>query len=102
MRKRIKELKVKLEGLRARGRRTRERQRWPMVSLVGYTNAGKSTLLNALSSAGAYVDDRLFATLDVKTRQVYLGQERLALLIRHGWFYPAFAARPGCVLSIDA
>jgi GTPase len=80
MRKRIKELKVKLEGLRARGRRTRERQRWPSVSLVGYTNAGKSTLLNALSSAGAYVDDRLFATLDVKTRQVYLGQERLALL----------------------
>ena len=80
MRKRIKELKGKLEGLRARGRRTRARQRWPMVSLVGYTNAGKSTLLNALSSAEAYVDDRLFATLDVKTRQVYLGHDRLALL----------------------
>ncbi|MFU8780862.1 MAG: GTPase HflX [Kiritimatiellia bacterium] len=80
MRKRIKELKGKLEILRARGRRTRERQRWPTVSLVGYTNAGKSTLLNALSSAGAYVDDRLFATLDVKTRQVYLGPDRLALL----------------------
>ena len=80
MRKRIKELKGKLETLRARGRRTRERQRWPMVSLVGYTNAGKSTLLNTLSSAGAYVDDRLFATLDVKTRQIYLGEDRLALL----------------------
>ncbi len=80
MRKRIKELKGKLETLRARGRRTRARQRWPMVSLVGYTNAGKSTLLNALSSAEAYVDDRLFATLDVKTRQIYLGEDRLALL----------------------
>ena len=80
MRKRIKELKGKLEMLRARGRRTRARQHWPMVSLVGYTNAGKSTLLNAISSAEAYVDDRLFATLDVKTRQIYLGEERLALL----------------------
>jgi len=80
MRKRIRELKRKLEGLRAQGQRTRARQRWPMISLVGYTNAGKSTLLNALSSAGAYVDDRLFATLDVKTRQIYLGPERLALL----------------------
>lgn len=80
MRKRIKELKGKLEVLRLRGRRTRERQRWPTASLVGYTNAGKSTLLNALSSARAYVDDRLFATLDVKTRQVYLGPSRQVLL----------------------
>ena len=80
MRKRIKELKAKLEILRARGRRTRDRQQWPTASLVGYTNAGKSTLLNALSSAGAYVDDRLFATLDVKTRQIYLGPDRQVLL----------------------
>jgi GTPase len=80
MRRRIKELKQKLAVLRERGQRTRERRPWPMVSLVGYTNAGKSTLLNALSSAGAYVDDRLFATLDVKTRQVYLGPGRQVLL----------------------
>ncbi len=80
IRKRIKELKGKLKTLRSRGQRTREKQRWPTVSLVGYTNAGKSTLLNALSRADAYVDDRLFATLDVKTRQIYLGEDRLALL----------------------
>ena len=43
-------------------------KRWPSACLVGYTNAGKSTLLNALSRANAYVDDRLFATLDTKTR----------------------------------
>jgi GTP-binding protein HflX len=80
MRKRIKELKEKLLTMRSRGQRTRARQRYPKVSLVGYTNAGKSTLLNALSSADAYVDDRLFATLDVKTRQVYLGPNRHVLL----------------------
>jgi GTPase len=47
---------------------------------VGYTNAGKSTLLNALASADAYVDDRLFATLDVKTRQMRLPDGRDILL----------------------
>ncbi len=80
MRRRIKELKTKLQQLRERRQRTRDRRPWPVVSLVGYTNAGKSTLLNRLCSAGAYVDDRLFATLDVKTRQLYLGEGRMALL----------------------
>jgi GTP-binding protein HflX len=51
-----------------------------MVCLVGYTNAGKSTLLNALAPARAYVDDRLFATLDTKTRMVYMGEGRKILL----------------------
>jgi GTP-binding protein HflX len=45
------------------------------VSLVGYTNAGKSTLFNALTKAGVYVADQLFATLDTTSRRVYLGQE---------------------------
>jgi len=80
MRKRIRLLKKRLEQIRARQSRTRVRRPWPSVSLVGYTNAGKSTLLNALSSSHAYVDDRLFATLDTKTRRVHLAEGRDILL----------------------
>lgn len=80
MRKRIKDLKVKLEAIRGQRQRTRGRKAWPTASIVGYTNAGKSTLLNALSGADAYVDDRLFATLDTKTRQVYLADNKQVLL----------------------
>ena len=72
MRRRIKDLKVKLDGIQKRRQRTRDRQKWPLVCLVGYTNAGKSTLLNAFAAPDAYVDDRLFATLDTKTRLVHL------------------------------
>ena len=72
MRRRIKALKVKLEAIQKQRQRTRSRQKWPLVCVVGYTNAGKSTLLNAFSAADAYVDDRLFATLDTKTRLVHL------------------------------
>jgi GTP-binding protein HflX len=72
MRRRIKDLKKKLGNIQKRRSRTRERRPWPLVSLVGYTNAGKSTLLNAFSPADAYVDDRLFATLDTKSRRVRL------------------------------
>ena len=80
MRRRIRELKRSLETMQARRRRTRQRRPWPLVCLVGYTNAGKSTLLNAFARADAYVDDRLFATLDTKTRLVYLAEGRQALL----------------------
>ncbi len=80
MRRRIRELKGKLDAIRGRRWRTRGRRPWPMVSLTGYTNAGKSTLLNALSGADAYVDDRLFATLDTKTRRVHLAENRQVLL----------------------
>ncbi len=73
MRRRIRELKRRLEAIREQQARTRERRPWPKVCLVGYTNAGKSTLLNSLSKARAYVDDRLFATLDTKTRLVHAG-----------------------------
>lgn len=75
MRRRIKDLRLKLDNLQARQSRMRQRNAWPLVSLVGYTNAGKSTLLNALAGADAYVDDRLFATLDTKTRKVFLAPE---------------------------
>lgn len=82
-------LKKKLKEIQKRRERTRKRRPWPIVSLVGYTNAGKSTLLNALTSAEAYVDDRLFATLDTKSRMLYLpGGQKIMLtdtvgFIRH-------------------
>src|SRR5262245_7546890 len=72
---RVKLLKDKLAKLRKRRevqRRARERGRAFTVSLVGYTNAGKSTLFNALTHAGALAEDRLFATLDTTTRRLYL------------------------------
>ncbi len=80
MRRRVTELKKRLESIQAQAARMRLKRQWPVVSLVGYTNAGKSTLLNTLSGADAYVDDRLFATLDTKTRQVWLGSGRKVLL----------------------
>ena len=74
---RIKAVKERLDKVkRQRGtqRKARERQGTFRVSLVGYTNAGKSTLLNALTGAGVLAADQLFATLDTTTRQLYLGQ----------------------------
>jgi GTP-binding protein HflX len=65
--KRIRQLKERLDHVDARrtmNRRNRMRAEIPTVALVGYTNAGKSTLFNALTNAGVYVQDQLFATLD--------------------------------------
>lgn len=81
MRRRIGELTRKLEHIQERQDRTRQHRKWPHVSLVGYTNVGKSTLLNSLARVeDAYVDDRLFATLDTKTRLAGLGGKRNILL----------------------
>jgi len=80
MRRQIKELKKKLEKIQERRRMSREGRALPVVCITGYTNAGKSTLLNAFTSADAYVDDRLFATLDTKTRLVYLPDGRNILM----------------------
>jgi GTP-binding protein HflX len=65
---------VKVKRQRQTQRRQRERRDAFNISLVGYTNAGKSTLFNALVKARAYAADQLFATLDTTTRQLYLGE----------------------------
>ena len=74
--KRVKVLKEKLakvEAQRAVQRRSRHRAHVLSVSLVGYTNAGKSTLFNSLTRSGVYAADQLFATLDTTTRKVHTG-----------------------------
>ncbi len=83
IRKRIKFLKEELEKVRAhrqRYRAQRKRSRIPLISLVGYTNAGKSTLLNQLTKAEVLVADQLFATLDPTTRKIELPGGHEALL----------------------
>ncbi|OZA29497.1 MAG: GTPase HflX [Hydrogenophilales bacterium 17-61-9] len=72
---RVKALRERLARLgkqRRTQRRSRGRQNVLSVALVGYTNAGKSTLFNALTRAGAYAADQLFATLDTTTRKIFL------------------------------
>jgi len=61
-------------------RHARQRNNWPLASIVGYTNAGKSTLLNALTGAQVFADDRLFATLDPTTRRLHLQTNQNVLL----------------------
>lgn len=65
---------VKLQRQRVTQRRARSRSDTFSVSLVGYTNAGKSTLFNSLTKAQAYAADQLFATLDTTSRRIYLGE----------------------------
>jgi len=74
---RVKMLRSKLDKLqrqRQTQRRARGRSNAFSVSLVGYTNAGKSTLFNTLTKARAYAADQLFATLDTTSRRIYLGE----------------------------
>lgn len=73
--KRTKERLGKVKKQRQTQRRQRERRDTFNISLIGYTNAGKSTLFNALVKARAYAADQLFATLDTTTRQLYLGED---------------------------
>ena len=81
--KRVKSLKEKLarmQAQRAVQRRARERANVFSVSLVGYTNAGKSTLFNRLTRAGVHAADQLFATLDTTTRRVGTGSDTAVVL----------------------
>ncbi|MEK6593950.1 MAG: ribosome rescue GTPase HflX [Pseudomonadota bacterium] len=81
--KRVKVLKEKLAKLKNQRevqRRARHRANLLSVSLVGYTNAGKSTLFNRLTRAGAYAADQLFATLDTTTRRVHTAHGNTVVL----------------------
>jgi len=80
---RIQRLEAEIDEARKQRRvqrARREKAGLPVIALVGYTNAGKSSLLNALTGAEALAEDRLFATLDVTSRRLALGDGREALL----------------------
>jgi len=83
LRARIKSIEKRLEKVRRQrdqGRRARSRAEIPTVSLVGYTNAGKSTLFNVLTEADVYVQNQLFATLDPTMRRIELERIGVAVL----------------------
>ena len=81
-------------------RRARVRSEMPRVALVGYTNAGKSTLFNALTGADAYAADQLFATLDPTVRRIDAAR-RQRRARRHGRLRPRPAARTGRRVPLD-
>lgn len=83
LRERVRALKQRLEKMtrqREQGRRARQRSDQPVISIVGYTNAGKSTLFNRLTAASVYAADQLFATLDPTLRRITLPQFGDAIL----------------------
>lgn len=84
VRDKIEKLHVRLEEVdrtRRLNRREREAVPFPVVALVGYTNAGKSSLMNRLTEADVYVADQLFATLDTTTRRLTLPSGRVVMLV---------------------
>jgi GTP-binding protein HflX len=82
--KRIRQLRARLDQVgsrRAMNRQNRIRAEIPTVAIVGYTNAGKSTLFNSLTDADVYVEDKLFATLDPTMRKLALPDDSHAILV---------------------
>ena len=83
IRQKIHRLKLQTEEIRKHRqlhRQKRSKSGLPVVAIVGYTNAGKSTLLNALSEANVFVEDKLFATLDPTTRRITLPDKKVVLI----------------------
>jgi GTP-binding protein HflX len=83
VKEKIDRIRKELEAVqrqRATQRQGRKRHQWPLASIVGYTNAGKSTLLNALTEATVQTEDKLFATLDPTTRRLHLPTNQDVLL----------------------
>jgi len=78
--KQIKKRLIKVRRQREQSRRSRKRAELPTVSLIGYTNAGKSTLFNRLSSASVYAENQLFATLDPTLRRIELDNKQAIVL----------------------
>jgi GTP-binding protein HflX len=72
---------VEVRRHRSTQRQGRQRSQWPLASIVGYTNAGKSTLFNALTGAGVLSEDKLFATLDPTTRRLHLEKTNQNVLV---------------------
>ncbi|WP_068466399.1 GTPase HflX [Candidatus Protochlamydia phocaeensis] len=84
LKRKIDQLQKEIEEVRANRetqRQSRTRSEIPVFAIIGYTNAGKSTLLNALTEAGVFVEDKLFATLDTTTRKFTLKNNQDILLI---------------------
>ena len=78
---------AKVDSQREQGRRARRRNEVPTASLVGYTNAGKSTLFNRITASGVYAADQLFATLDPTLRRLELPGAVLKACIHEGYVY---------------
>jgi GTP-binding protein HflX len=96
VRDKVADLKDRIAAVQARKtREVQERKRQHFtISLVGYTNAGKSTLFNTLTGAGTFVEDKLFATLDTKTRRWHLGAPESAVASPEKDHHPATLPHP--------
>ncbi len=95
IRERVAQLRQRLQDVSRTRRLHRDERRtvpFPTIALVGYTNAGKSTLMNALTHAGVLVEDRLFATLDPTVRRLRLPRRADDTPRRHGRVHPQAAA----------